>query len=224
MDQIEFSTDNFADNPEPRVPCVLLLDVSTSMTGEPIRLLQEGLATYHRELMADSLASKRVEVAVVTFGASVEVAHPFSTAEGFTPPVLSVSGMTPMGEAMNLAIDLIENRKDEYRSNGIAYYRPWIFLISDGGPNDTGWEVAAANAIEKEEQKHFKTFCVGVEGADLDALSKFSIAQPLKLKGLSFRELFLWLSSSQKSVSRSSPGDDVPLTDPTGPDGWGSIG
>ena len=38
-DQIEyagFEASEFADNPEPRVPCVLLLDTSGSMTGQPI--------------------------------------------------------------------------------------------------------------------------------------------------------------------------------------------
>ena len=31
--QIAFGTQDFADNPEPRCPCLLLLDVSGSMTG-----------------------------------------------------------------------------------------------------------------------------------------------------------------------------------------------
>ncbi len=43
MDQIPFGTDNFAENPEPGVPCVLILDVSGSMMGKPISELNEGL-------------------------------------------------------------------------------------------------------------------------------------------------------------------------------------
>jgi uncharacterized protein with von Willebrand factor type A (vWA) domain len=34
--QKPFGTDDFALNPEPRCPCLLLLDVSGSMAGEPI--------------------------------------------------------------------------------------------------------------------------------------------------------------------------------------------
>jgi hypothetical protein len=47
---------DFADNPEPRCPCLLLLDVSGSMRGSPINQLNEGLAQFRDELFADSLA------------------------------------------------------------------------------------------------------------------------------------------------------------------------
>ncbi len=32
-EQVPFGTDSFADNPEPRCPCLLLLDISGSMSG-----------------------------------------------------------------------------------------------------------------------------------------------------------------------------------------------
>jgi uncharacterized protein with von Willebrand factor type A (vWA) domain len=40
FEQIPFGSDNFADNPEPRCPCVLLLDTSGSMGGAAIRQLK----------------------------------------------------------------------------------------------------------------------------------------------------------------------------------------
>lgn len=55
----------FAENPEPRCPCVLLLDTSGSMQGAAIDALNQGLRTFQEELTKDALASKQVEVAVV---------------------------------------------------------------------------------------------------------------------------------------------------------------
>lgn len=222
MEQIPFGTNDFAENPEPRVPCVLVLDVSGSMQGDPIRQLNEGLVAFKDSLSADSLATKRVEVAIVTFGQDVNVAVDFTTAEGFHPPTLSVSGMTPMGRAVAMAAEMIDQRKKTYKSNGVAYYRPWMFLITDGGPNDPGWEQAAQSSTADVNAKKYLLFAVGVEQANFETLKLFTPREPLRLKGLRYSDLFLWLSSSLKSVSRSSPGEDVPLENPVTPSGWAS--
>src|SRR5262249_9178727 len=68
QDQIPFAGAEFADNPEPRCPCLLLLDPSGSMSGQPIAQLNEGIAAFKSELTADTMAAKRVEVGIVSFG------------------------------------------------------------------------------------------------------------------------------------------------------------
>jgi uncharacterized protein YegL len=222
VDQKPFGTSDFALNPEPRCPCLLLLDVSGSMAGAPITELNAGLKAFHDELVADELASKRVEVACITFG-PVNVATEFETAGVFQPPWVRALGDTPMGAAISTGIELVRLRKEAYRKNGIAFYRPWIFLITDGAPTDE-WTAAAKKVKEGEAAKAFAFFAVGIQGANLDILRKIAVREPLKLKGLQFRGLFQWLSNSMKSVSRSTPGDEVPLKNPTeGPDGWTSI-
>src|SRR5712691_1593370 len=100
LEQVPFGTNDFAVNPEPRLPCVLLLDVSTSMTGKPINELNDGVRLYKSELMADALAAKRVEVSIVTFGGLVRTLCDFTTAELFHPPTLQPAGDTPMGAAL----------------------------------------------------------------------------------------------------------------------------
>jgi uncharacterized protein YegL len=220
-EQIAFGTDNFAENPEPRCPVVLLLDTSGSMSGRPIQELNDGLITFKDELMADSLASKRVEVSIITFG-PVNVSNDFCTAEQFNPSRLHTTGDTPIGAAINLALDKLANRKQVYRDNGISFFRPWVFMITDGAPTDP-WKRSAERIKEGEASKSFAFFAVGVEGANMETLAQISVRQPLLLKGLRFRDLFVWLSSSMKSVSRSVPGTDVPIQNPTGPEGWASV-
>src|SRR5260370_18127896 len=97
--QVPFSDTEFVDNPEPRCACLLLLDNSVSMRGSPIDQLNEGLKIFRDELAADSLACKRVEVAIVTFG-PVNFETDFTSAQNFQPPTLSVAGHTPIGRSI----------------------------------------------------------------------------------------------------------------------------
>lgn len=217
-DQILFETSDFADNPEPRCPCLLVLDTSGSMAGQRIAELNAGLATFRDELQADGLAMKRVEVGVITFGPA-RVLMDFESAAAFVPPVLRAEGDTPMGLAIEMAIGMVRQRKDEYRRNGISYYRPWIFLITDGAPSDA-WDRASVEVRQGESDKAFAFFPIGVQGANMQVLGQISARTPLALDGLKFRELFRWLSSSLRSVSRSTPGTDVPLAPPSG---WASV-
>jgi uncharacterized protein YegL len=210
----------FIDNAEPRCPCVLLLDTSGSMTGDPIAELNAGLRTFKSDLMADSLAVKRVEVSVVTFG-PVQVHNPFVTADIFHPPHLEASGGTPMGAAISEAMRMVEERKQQYSSAGVSYYRPWVFLITDGGPTDA-WRKAADALREAVNAKKLAFFAVAVEGADMDTLTQISPRKPLRLKGLAFRELFSWLSNSLGAVSRSSPNQETLALPPPSSD-WSQL-
>jgi uncharacterized protein YegL len=228
LDQVEFQ-----ENPEPRCPAVLLLDTSGSMRGQPIQELNQGLRAFDTAVKADQLAALRVEVAIITFGGSVQAVdvrgggklrdfdaqQAFVTVDGFQPTTLSAGGSTLMGEAVRKGLELLSDRKEIYKQNSLDYFRPWIFLITDGKPTDE-WQTAAQRVKEEEARKGVMFFGVGVEGADIGTLGQFSSQRPpLKLKGLAFGELFQWLSRSLSAVAHSQPGDQTPLP----PVGWAQV-
>lgn len=194
----------FADNPEPRCPCVLILDTSQSMAGEPIAALNRGLQVFREELQAVPLACKRVEVAVISFGAEVRVVQDFVTVDRFRPPTLEAEGETLLCTAIVRAMELVEKRKERYRANGVPYARPWLFLITDGMPQGDSLEttrqaVQGIRAAEASRKAAF--FAVGVDGANMKLLARLSVRPPLKLEGLRFGELFAWLSASTARVA-----------------------
>jgi uncharacterized protein YegL len=63
--------------------------------------LNQGLRTFQEGLVKDLLASRRVEVAVVTFDSEVKVVQDFVTADQFQPPTLTAQGLTHMGSAIH---------------------------------------------------------------------------------------------------------------------------
>jgi len=193
------------------------------MDGERINALNAGLLTFREELGKDELALLRVEIALVTFGDHPELVQDFVTADQFAPPTLDASGQTPMGGGIELALDLIEQRKRDYKANGVTYYRPWVFLVTDGEPTDGNlWQQAAQRVHTMEAGKKVAFFAVGVAGANMGILARIAVGErpPVLLDGLRFREMFQWLSSSMSQVSRAEVDAAVPLQAPIG---WTSV-
>lgn len=203
----------FAKNPEPRCPVLLLLDVSASMRGEKLAQLNRGLETFQKDLRQDSLASARCEIAIVTFG-PVQIVSEFTNAQNFQVPRLQLGQRTPLGGAVIQGLELLQDFKEKIRLGGIGLYRPWVFLVTDGAPTDN-WQVAAQAIKQGEENHSFCFFPVGVSGANMQLLSQLSQRQPLEMNSLQFNELFLWLSSSLKYVAHSTIDQQKGLTLPS---------
>jgi uncharacterized protein YegL len=224
VDQVEIG------NPtQPHCATVLLLDVSGSMDGEKIAHLNKALISFKDETIKDDLARKRVDLAVLAFGGSVRLVQDFCSIEDFEPPVLSAGGGTPLGEAVLKAADMLEERKQQYKQQGIDYYRPWVFMITDGEPTDmepgdATWNQVVTRVRSGEAEKKFLFFAVAVEPADLNTLALIAPQNrpPVKLIGRKFAEMFSWLSKSQAKVSSSKINDNVQLENPVAA-GWSEV-
>lgn len=207
-----------------RTPCVLLLDTSWSMEGDKIRRLNAGFRAFRDDILRNPMAAQSVELCVISFG-PVTLQSDFSLLREMAPLRLEADGVTPLKEALELAMLKVTERKQTYRDHGISYYRPWIFLLTDGVPTDAEGVFSSSyrQLLQPLQlaaaEKKFTLFTIGIdvsaEGREvLSELSRPFGGRCLDLANLKFEEMFLWLSGSLSRVSQSAPGEAVQLVDP----------
>ncbi|MDR2286622.1 MAG: VWA domain-containing protein [Prevotellaceae bacterium] len=208
-----------AVNFEQKCLCVLVLDVSGSMFGTPIKELNEGLADFYNEITNDESTSQKLEVSVITFNHIVKTVVEPSLVENFTLPKLSADGSTAMVKAVNEAIDKVEARKTWYKQTNQNYYRPWIILITDGEPDDDQNVDALSRRVKNDmANKKYVFLPIGVENANMGILDQIAGTVndkkmgPLKLKGTNFKSFFQWLSASMGTVVNTEEGQTVNLS------------
>lgn len=215
--------EDLAENPTTRVPVCLVLDVSGSMEGDPIAELHSGVRMFFEAIREDDVAQFAAEICIVTFGGTAQKVLDFSAISRQDVPPLVASGMTPMGHAVSIALDLLEARKEDYQRAGVDYFQPWMVLMTDGEPTDDIDEAVArvASLISKRKLSVFP-IAIGEE-ANVQSLARFSPTRPpLRLKGLRFNEFFDWLSRSVSRISQSTPGDAA-APDTKGIEAWGQL-
>ena len=177
----------FADNPESRCSIVLILDVSGSMAGDSIDTVNQALVKFRDIIREDSVTALRADVAIITFDDEAWVAQDFTNGTDFEPPVLSTHGETNYSKAVNLALDLIEARKQSYREGGIAYYRSLAYFLTDGLPDDGPEELAqaAARLAEVEANRGVAFFSFIIKNAEF----VFTLGDLADVSGVSVAEI-----------------------------------
>lgn len=157
------------------MPVVLLLDVSYSMNDErKIDYLNEAVEEMISGLAADS-SKKEIGfyVAIIIFGLEIRTHLRYTDVKDLAVRGIdkfTADGSTPLGKALQLATDMIED-KDETKRN---WYRPAVVLVSDGEPNDD-YEGVMHNFINsgRTHKAQRISMAIGTE-ADTDMLSRFA--------------------------------------------------
>lgn len=217
MAKNDFSAES-PSNFEQKCTCVLVLDVSGSMSGQPIDELNKGLQEFYQEIKGDSTTSNRLEVSIVTFGDKIDTLIEPSLVDNFSMPHLDANQpSTRLVDGIREGIAKVDARKAWYKQTGQPYYRPWLITITDGSP-DGGQDVngLASEIKAAMDNKRFNFFAVGVQGADMNTLQKISHPnmQPAMLQGLKFGQFFKWLSASMTTVTSSKDGEKINLPSP----------
>lgn len=207
---------NFEGNSKQRTPCVLVLDCSGSMTGSPIKELNAGLKEFKKALTEDHVALTSVSVCVISVGgphSSADLMMDFVDAIDFEPVELQADGATPLGAGVILALDKIEEFKQEAKLHDNKYTRPWLFVMSDGEPTDDSdvWSEAVRRAQEAETGKKAIVFSIAIGKANTAKLGEITKKSVAQMSGVKFKEFFVWLSGSLSRASRTTEGTDVQL-------------
>lgn len=155
------------------LPVIVLADASGSMSENgKIEALNQALKDMIQTFATESRVKAEIQVGLIIFGGRDARIHlPLAPAHqivNVTP--IPAEGATPMGQAFNLARDLLENR-DLIPSRA---YRPALILVSDGLPTDD-WErpFKALQASERAQKASRFAMSIG-DDADDAMLAQFA--------------------------------------------------
>lgn len=204
------------DVPFTRVPVCLVLDTSGSMAGDKIEELNKGIEIFYDAVMGSEEAKYSVDLSIVSFGKNgVNTVLDFDMITNQILPQLEADNLTPMGEGIKSALNILDKRKEEYKKYGNEYYQPWMVLMTDGYPTDE-YKGVAVEVSNRVNQKKLSIFPIAIGDADISVIEEFSPKRKaLRLKGLNFVEFFEWLSQSVVSLSNSSSENDFRMNTDT---------
>lgn len=191
--------------------CLLLIDTSSSMAGEKLDSVNDGIRIFLEQLNCDEKARDTVDVAIVTFDSTVTVIQEFMPASSVsTPPVLQANGLTSMGEGLEKAIEMVINRKNLYATEGVESYIPWIVMFTDGAPTD---DISRAkqrldneNAKSSSGRGRIHLWALAVKGADVSILNQLT-KRVLYITDRDYTKIFDWTRKSMAIISASQVGE-----------------
>ena len=202
------------------LPVIILADTSGSMSENgKIQALNTALADMTQSFAQDVDGRAEIHVAIITFGGAAKVHQSLTPAAAMHFQPLVATGKTPLGDAFDLARELIEDRQ---KVPGRAY-SPVIVLASDAQPNDgTRWEEALDRLLSSDRARKAQRFALGIgAGVDATALKRFVADPSVKIYGAAdaaeIAKFFRWVTMSVSSRSRrpdpESAGGPLPPID-----------
>lgn len=197
------------------LPVILIADVSGSMAADgKIEALNSAVTEMQSAFAEEDAGRAEIHLAVVTFGGQAKLHIPLAPASATRWKPMQATGMTPLGAALDIVTDLIEDRD---RISGRAY-RPTLVLVSDGLPNDA-WREPLKRLLHSERASKAQRLALGI-GADADhEILRAFLDEP---EGRIFeaheareiRNFFQWVTMSVTSRSRSAQPNAVSSVEP----------
>jgi uncharacterized protein YegL len=186
-------------SPRP-LPVIVLADTSGSMSEHgKIEALNAALKEMVAAFGTESRLRAEIQVGLITFGGTAQLHLPLVAAQNVTAMSdLQADGATPMGEAFEIARQLLED-KDRIPSRA---YRPVLILISDGQPTDE-WK-ASFDALKTSERSKKATRLAMAIGPDADEAMLKEFANDLEaplFKGHNARDIQRFFRAVTMSIT-----------------------
>jgi uncharacterized protein YegL len=126
------------------LPFYLVCDESGSMRGEPIRAINTSLPDLHAEIGSHPVVADKTRFCVIGFSGTARMVLPLSDLSviGSMPALSYHTGGTSYGSAFTMLYDTIADDVQRLKGNGDQVYRPAVFFLSDGRPNDKQWQTS----------------------------------------------------------------------------------
>ncbi len=185
-----------------RLPVYLLLDCSSSMKGQPIEQVRQGLRALLDDLSTEPMAMETVYLSVITFHSTAQQLIPLTELMLFKEPQIQANGTTALGAALQLLKTCLETEVRKNTESQKGDWKPLVFLMTDGLPTDD-WQLAA-DKLKKQKIANIIAFAAGNQ-ADVNTL-KYITNTVLKSEDLSpgtLKAFFQWMSHSILVTSKS---------------------
>lgn len=200
---------------EQHLACAVLVDTSGSMSGYEKQLM-EAITAMKEAIEDDDIARGRVEICLITFDDDVREESPFGAISRMEIPRISCGGMTSTHAAIKFALQRVAERKEEYKKNHVTYNQPWIWLLTDGGSNDTdnGSFDELLNA-QRDSKCVFFGVAIGegVNEEELGGMHKSGMI--LRVGKDNLASAFDFISQSASGASVNKPGEKLNVQVPS---------
>lgn len=184
-----------------RLPVYLLLDVSGSMSGEPIEALKNGVQILVSTLRQDPYALETAYLSVITFDSSARQAVPLTELSAFQTPNIAASGTTALGAALGLLATRIEAEVNKTTAEVKGDWKPLVFIMTDGVPTDD-W----SRGLDKLRKVRTGVIvaCAAGHGADTNVLKQITevVVSLDTADSSTIKAFFKWVSASVSTGSQ----------------------
>ncbi len=225
MSQYEgITAGDFSKSTRKRLPICFCVDTSGSMeaptTNGKTRMeeVNEAFFSFINAMKQNEDVAASSDIAVVSFGGEAKIETNFQPIKNFSMNEFSAvhRAYTPLGESIQVALKMLEIRKEKYKEKGMKYYQPWLVVITDGEPEGENavenMDIAVQQATALEKENKLVVFNVGIgDDVNIDVLKKLSVKRekPITVKETDLGTLFEFLGASSQSVINDESSTDA---------------